>query len=216
MYFVFLPMNIKTVPNCSGDDHERHSRVYHSLRGEAGQLPSLLYVTPERLAASQQVLDALTSLHNRRLLSRFVIDEAHCVSQWGHDFRPDYQRLHRLREQFSSVPFMALTATATPRVRQDILQQLRMVNTKWFLSSFNRNNLKYQVINKKGKASVDDLTAIIQQQFKNKTGIIYCLSKKDCDDLAKDLRKAGVKAKAYHAGLDLEVDFHFHFFPIDL
>ena len=188
----------------SGDDHARHSQVYHSLRGDPSHLPTLLYVTPERLAASQQILDALTSLHNRNLLSRFVIDEAHCVSQWGHDFRPDYQKLHRLREQFSGVPFMALTATATPRVRQDILQQLRMVNTKWFLSSFNRNNLKYQVMPKKGKASTDELISIIQKQFKNKTGIIYCLSKKDCDDMALDLRKAGIKAKAYHAGLGKE------------
>ena len=186
----------------SGDDQERHSRVYQSLRGETSQLPTLLYVTPERLAASQQVLDCLTSLHNRGLLARFVIDEAHCVSQWGHDFRPDYRQLGRLREQFSSVPFIALTATATPRVRQDVLQQLGMTNTKWFLSSFNRNNLKYQVLPKKGKTSTEDMAAIIQQQFKNKTGIVYCLSKKDCDDLSMDLRKAGIKAKAYHAGLN--------------
>ena len=100
------------------------------------------------------------------------------------------------------MPFMALTATATPRVRTDILHQLSMSTPKWFLSSFNRNNLKYQVMPKKGKASSDELAAIIQQQFRNKTGIIYCLSKKDCDDLAKDLRKAGIKAKAYHAGLN--------------
>ena len=109
-----------------------------------------------------------------------------------------------LREQYTGVPFIALTATATPRVRTDILHQLGMVNTKWFLSSFNRNNLKYQVHPKKGKASTDDLSSIIQQQFRNKTGIVYCLSKKDCDDTAKDMRKAGIKAKAYHAGLGRE------------
>ena len=187
----------------SGDDQSRHTQVYTRLRGSSG-LPALLYLTPERLASSQQTVDALTSLHRRQQLTRFVIDEAHCVSQWGHDFRPDYQKLHMLREQFTGVPFIALTATATPRVRTDILHQLGMVNTKWFLSSFNRNNLKYQVHPKKGKASTDDLSNIIQQQFRNKTGIVYCLSKKDCDDTAKDMRKAGIKAKAYHAGLGRE------------
>ena len=186
----------------SGDDQQRHAQVYQTLRGsDVSKLPTLLYLTPERLASSQQTIDVLTSLHNRRLITRFVIDEAHCVSQWGHDFRPDYQKLHVLREQFQGVPFIALTATATPRVRTDILHQLGMVNTKWFLSSFNRNNLKYQVMPKKGKSSTEDLIKIIQQQFKNKTGIVYCLSKKDCDATAMDMRKAGIKAKAYHAGL---------------
>ena len=185
----------------SGDDHERHQRVFAALRGGEDRLPALLYLTPERLAASQQTLDCLTSLHSRQLLTRIVIDEAHCVSQWGHDFRPDYQKLGALRPQFPGVPFMALTATATPRVRSDILHQLGMVATKWFLSSFNRNNLKYQVMPKNGKKSVEDLINIIQQQFKNKTGIVYCLSKKDCDSTAMDLRRAGIKAKAYHAGL---------------
>ena len=187
----------------SGDDQSRHTQVYTRLRGSSG-LPALLYLTPERLASSQQTVDALTSLHRRQQLTRFVIDEAHCVSQWGHDFRPDYQKLHMLRETFTGVPFIALTATATPRVRTDILHQLGMVNTKWFLSSFNRNNLKYQVHPKKGKASTEDLSNIIQQQFRNKTGIVYCLSKKDCDDTAKEMRKAGIKAKAYHAGLGRE------------
>jgi len=161
----------------SGDDHERHSRVFATLRGDTN-LPTLLYLTPERLASSQQTLDILTSLHNRKLLSRFVIDEvcfltiiswlcsywltlqAHCVSQWGHDFRPDYQKLHVLRETYPGVPFIALTATATPRVRTDILHQLGMRNTKWFLSSFNRNNLKYQVVKLKSNLEKFDLNLI--------------------------------------------------------
>jgi len=188
----------------SGDDHERHSRVYQMLRSDSN-IPTLLYLTPERLAASQQTCDALTSLHNRKLLTRFVIDEAHCVSQWGHDFRPDYQKLHMLRQQYPGVPFIALTATATPRVRTDILHQLGMRDTRWFLSSFNRNNLKYKVMSKKGKGGVEELVKIIQLQFKNKTGIVYCLSKKDCDSTAMDFRKAGIKAKAYHAGLTKDV-----------
>lgn len=130
------------------------------------------------------------------------------MSQWGHDFRPDYQKLHMLRQQYPGVPFIALTATATPRVRTDILHQLGMRDTRWFLSSFNRNNLKYKVMSKKGKGGVEELVKIIQLQFKNKTGIVYCLSKKDCDSTAMDFRKAGIKAKAYHAGLTKVSVFH--------
>jgi len=188
----------------TGEDRERHDKLYTKLRGNPDNMPTLVYVTPERLAASAQCMDVMSSLYHRKLLTRFVIDEAHCVSQWGHDFRPDYQKLHQLREKFPGIPFMALTATATPRVRTDILQQLGMISTKWFLSSFNRNNLKYKVMNKKGKGGMDDIVSVILTQFKNKSGIVYCLSKKDCDSAAQDLRKAGVKAKPYHAGLGKE------------
>ena len=105
--------------------------VYRELYKKEPVL-KLLYVTPEKLSASQKLCGTLKSLYERDRLSRFVIDEAHCVSQWGHDFRPDYKKLKLLRENYPKVPTMALTATATPRVREDILQQLGMNNPKWF------------------------------------------------------------------------------------
>ena len=115
----------------------RQSRIF-SLMRQSSVGPTLLYVTPEKLSNSSNLISALTSVYNRDKLSMFVIDEAHCVSQWGHDFRPDYKKLSSLRQNFPGVPFIALTATATPRVRSDILHQLGMSSPKWFLSSFNR------------------------------------------------------------------------------
>ena len=103
----------------------------------------LLYVTPEKISCSMQLLNSFTNLYERDLLRNFVIDEAHCVSQWGHDFRPDYSKLDMLRSRFPNVPFMALTATASPRVRADIVKQLNLKNPEVFSSSLNRNNLRY-------------------------------------------------------------------------
>ena len=110
---------------------EQAQHVYRELAKKEPAL-KLLYLTPEKLSASQKICNALTALYQRGLLARFVIDEAHCVSQWGHDFRPDYKKLKVLRENYPSVPTMALTATATPRVRTDILHQLGMTSPKWY------------------------------------------------------------------------------------
>lgn len=101
-----------------------------------------MYVTPEKISASGRLEDVFRSLYRRNLLARFVIDEAHCVSQWGHDFRPDYTKLHVLRERYPKVRMMALTATATPVVRADILKQLHIQQSKWFMCSFNRSGIR--------------------------------------------------------------------------
>jgi len=106
--------------------------IYRELSKKEPAL-KILYVTPEKISASQKLCNILTILYERELLARFVIDEAHCVSQWGHDFRPDYKRLKCLRNNYPKVPTMALTATATPRVRTDILHQLGMTNPKWYV-----------------------------------------------------------------------------------
>ncbi|XP_022673087.1 Bloom syndrome protein homolog isoform X1 [Varroa destructor] len=162
----------------------------------------LLYVTPEKLAASKKLLSVLHHLQKRNRLARFVIDEAHCVSHWGHDFRPDYQKLSELRKRYPGIPMMALTATASPRVRQDILVQLQMKQPKWFLQSFNRTNLRYEIVQNPKKPVVDEIIEIIKKKFKNKCGIVYCLSRKDCDDTAARLMTADISAISYHAGMD--------------
>lgn len=104
--------------------------IYRELSKQVPGL-KLLYVTPEKLSASQKLCDMMMTLYQRKLLARFVIDEAHCVSQWGHDFRPDYKKLKVLRDNYPNVPTIALTATATPRVRTDILHQLGLTSPKW-------------------------------------------------------------------------------------
>lgn len=185
----------------SGDinPNEMNSIYLELLKREPGL--KMLYVTPEKLSASGKLQDTLENLYKRNKLARFVIDEAHCVSQWGHDFRPDYKKLCVLRQKFPGVPTLALTATATPRVRIDILHQLGMKTPKWFLSSFNRPNLKYSVLPKKGKGITKDIVSFIRSKHPRDSGIIYCLSRNECDTVARDLVSAGIKAAAYHAGL---------------
>jgi len=118
-------------------------------------------------------------------------------SHWGHDFRPDYTKLSTLRSNYPKVPTMALTATATPRVRIDILHQLKMSNPKWFLCSFNRPNLKYEVRPKRGKAnSLTDLMDLLKSsKFRGKSGIVYCLSRNDCDQTAAQLKQSGFSVR---------------------
>lgn len=123
------------------------------------------------------------------------------VSTWGHDFRPDYKRLGELKRRFPSVPVMALTATANERVRADVVHQLSIYNCKWFLSSFNRPNLKYIVLPKTGVKTVGDIITLIKTKFPKASGIIYCLSRKETEQIAEKLQVANIKATSYHAGM---------------
>ncbi|MFA5926490.1 MAG: DNA helicase RecQ [Parcubacteria group bacterium] len=154
----------------------------------------ILYAAPERLAnpGFQNFLSGLK-------ISLIAIDEAHCISEWGHDFRPDYRNLKILRNIFPGVPVMALTATATKKVREDIISQLSLGQAKIFISSFNRSNLSYAVLPKKD--SYDQLIKILREH-KNEAVIIYCFSRKGAENLAADLRDEGFRALSYHAGLE--------------
>ncbi|XP_066540349.1 recQ-like DNA helicase BLM isoform X1 [Hoplias malabaricus] len=186
----------------SGDKSDSEAgRIYMQL-SKKDPIIKLLYATPEKISASGRMISALQNLYERGLLARFVIDEAHCVSQWGHDFRPDYKRLHELRQKFPNVPVMALTATATPRVQKDILNQLAMTRPQVFTMSFNRHNLKYSVLPKKPKKVDEDCINWIKKHYPRDSGIVYCLSRNDCDSLADSLQRAGIAALAYHAGLN--------------
>lgn len=184
-----------------GEDFTRQRIVYDKLRFKKPAI-TLLYVTPEKISASEALKSIFAQLHQNGKLNRFVIDEAHCVSQWGHDFRPDYKQLKVLRTRYPGVPFMALTATATPRVRTDILHQLGMRNPKWFLSSFNRANLQYEVKAKKGKSITKEIIELIKKDYPKQSGIVYCLSRKECDDVSDELSSAGISSVSYHAGLN--------------
>ncbi|XP_072550724.1 recQ-like DNA helicase BLM isoform X2 [Salminus brasiliensis] len=186
----------------SGDKSDSEAgRIYMQL-SKKDPIIKLLYATPEKISASGRMISALQNLFERNLLARFVIDEAHCVSQWGHDFRPDYKRLHELRQKFPNVPVMALTATATPRVQKDILNQLAMIRPQVFTMSFNRHNLKYSVLPKKPKKVDEDCINWIKKHYPRDSGIVYCLSRNDCDTMADSLQRAGIAALAYHAGLN--------------
>ncbi|CAH9116719.1 unnamed protein product [Cuscuta epithymum] len=161
----------------------------------------LLYVTPEKVAKSDVLLRHLEKLHASDSLSRIVIDEAHCVSQWGHDFRPDYQCLGILKQKFPSVPVLALTATATLSVKEDVVQALGLSNCLVFRQSFNRPNLQYSVI-PKTKKILEDIDVFIRTTHYDECGIIYCLSRMDCEKVAEKLQAYGHKAAYYHGSMD--------------
>lgn len=181
---------------------EERRYIMNALDGQdVERFIQLMYVTPEMLSKSQAMMNAFDRLHRRKRLARFVIDEAHCVSQWGHDFRPDYKLLGDVRQKFPGVPVMALTATATENVKFDTIHNLGIDGCDVLTSSFNRKNLYYEVRKKgKGKADIEDIAALIKEKHHKKTGIIYCLSRADCEKMAAALQKQGIKAHHYHAG----------------
>jgi ATP-dependent DNA helicase RecQ len=154
----------------------------------------LLYVAPERLMMENFLESALNWN-----IAQIAIDEAHCISEWGHDFRPEYRELKKLRTQFPDVPIMALTATATERVRDDIVKQLKLRQPRCYVASFNRPNLTYRVV---PKSSAYQQVLDFVRARPNESGIVYCASRKSSDALAEKLTRDGIKALPYHAGLE--------------
>src|SRR5438105_6678639 len=178
-----------TFLNSALDRHQAVERLRGLNRGQY----RMLYLAPERL-----MLDTFLERALNWKIAQIAIDEAHCISEWGHDFRPEYRELKKLRRHLPDVPIMALTATATERVRADILKQLALRDPRCYVASFNRPNLSYRVVPK--STSYEQLVAFITGR-PNDSGIVYCASRKTADSLSARLTADGVNAKSYHAGL---------------
>ncbi|KAJ1396868.1 P-loop containing nucleoside triphosphate hydrolase [Sesbania bispinosa] len=160
--------------------------IYKALEKGEGEL-KILYVTPEKISKSKRFMSKLEKCHHAGRLSLISIDEAHCCSQWGHDFRPDYKNLGILKTQFPNVPMVALTATATQRVQNDLIEMLRIPRCVKFVSTVNRPNLFYMVKEKSSvsKVVIDEIAEFIQESYPNKeSGIVYCFSRKECEQAA--------------------------------
>jgi ATP-dependent DNA helicase RecQ len=184
---------------------DEQGAIYERLH--RGQI-KLLYVAPERLLQSQTI-ERLKTLN----VALIAIDEAHCVSQWGHDFRVDYLSLGRLAEHFPGVPRMALTATATAEVRAEIVEQLRLVDPQRFIAGFDRPNIRYQV---QSKLDAKRQLLGFLQDHRGDAGIVYCMSRKKTESTAEWLTKEGFVALPYHAGLDAKTRAkHHHRFVSD-
>ena len=181
-----------TFLNSSLRESEQSKRMAELRRGDH----KLLYLSPERLQQGH-TFDFLRSLP----LTRIAVDEAHCISEWGHDFRPEYRLVGAARERLGSVPLIALTATATPKVREDIISQLNLQQPEVYLGSFNRENLFYRVLPKRtAKAQLLDFVSA----QKGESGIVYFQSRNRTEQVAEFLSKEGIKALPYHAGLSTE------------
>lgn len=180
-----------------------HNRRWNLVR-DPQQGVCLVLITPEKISKSNKLKNEMQILYDQNRLGRFVVDEAHCSSNWGHDFRPDYTKLGLLRSAFPKVPIMAVTATASDRVRHDVCSILQVSrNCVFYRSSANRPNLRYHVRAKKASWSADDvldnMADFIKDEYSQGAGIVYTYSKNDADTVANKLVDRGIIAQSYHS-----------------
>lgn len=195
-----LEKNIRAGMISSKGSADERNATFKSLT--SGQL-DLVYLSPEMINNSGRVQKVISKLHENEMLARVVVDEAHCVSSWGHDFRPDYKGMKFFKENFPNVPVMALTATASEKVRLDIIHNLQMKDPIMLKQSFNRTNLFYTVMNKP-PAIYEWVKDYIMNNHRGETGIIYCHSKQSCETTSQKLNSFGISCMFYHAGMDPE------------
>ncbi|CAG9855175.1 unnamed protein product [Phyllotreta striolata] len=182
---------------------EERKYIHNEMTNPNSKL-KLLYVTPEWVAKSKQFMTYLQKCFDKNLLARIVIDEVHCCSTWGHDFRPDYNHLSLFKNMFAGVPIIGLTATATMNILIDIQKMLGLEDAVIITAPFNRPNLFYKVVNKPSEKSecTKLLTKWLSNKYKGKSGIIYTSTVKETEDISAELRKNGIKSKFYHAQMD--------------
>lgn len=168
-------------------------------------LCKLLYTTPETLMNNTEFRSLLINLHKRKQLNRIILDEAHCVSNWGHEFRPSYLQLQKLKTIYPQIQIVAFTATATPKVQMDIIKQLNMKNVIVYKQSFIRHNLSYKILPKTRDNIVPQMAKLIKTQYKDQSGLIYCLSRQDCEDVSANLINLGIVSSHFHAGLTSKI-----------
>ncbi|KZT20245.1 ATP-dependent DNA helicase [Neolentinus lepideus HHB14362 ss-1] len=196
-----LSKGIDVVNFSSDQSDEANSDSWAKLNGR--NKPSIMYVTPEKLESSSKMKNTLQRVYEQGQLARFVIDEAHVISSWGRNFRTAYKNLDSLRRHYPTVPIMALTATANSKTRRDIIDRLGIQGCEVLLQSFNRPNLHYSVRPKSGKTIVCDIATYIKSRHSGETGIIYCLSRDKCEEVAKELRdKYNLRARHFHAKMN--------------
>lgn len=175
------------------------NRIFTSLN-QFIVYPKIVFLTPEKYTNSAKIRSTFANLHKRQLLRRFVFDEVHCLSQWGRSFRPTYLGLRSVREDFPSVPILALTATANAAVVLDIKHLLNIFDCQLFRHSFNRSNLSLNVLSKTSDAP-KELIRLIKTELEGKTGIIYCRTCKECDFISRCLVDGGIECRVYYSKL---------------